>query len=580
MLENADANSAPSCGDGRGNSSEDYLCRAAQACAAGNSVLGMHLYLAAFENAAASPGALEEGAVEGLKQAWALACRLKERSLAEYIFEKLEPYLSPDETERCAEQLQRMALDKLEEFGLSRDDLEDMADMISQDFLGMGLMQVEHVTEPSLAEGLAAAQAAWEQLCNGADDAESGAEAAGEAGRAEKAAVPDGEGAIDGTVALEGASGAKDDDAAGSPSAANKSNMAVGSKGAKKSNDSKESKNAGVSLAAGSTEKKDSARNALARAVEEAGLKVAPAAERITYANLAGYGNAIQTMRDFGVGMQDDPDFKKLVGLLNARHGLGRMPAADTLLFHSPAREDASHFMEATLGELGLPSIRMRMDENLQGMPVLCVMAQADNMPKLNSARNEILGSGALMLEDLDLWESPSPGFGDDFGGFVLAHLSRGAREAVSLIRSAVENPEVYVLASASNVEEIDPFFLDLLEPVSVVDIDYPTPEERVDVWMDIAREHPSLRGVNRSDLVRLSAGMPRFDMYMAAREAIEEAYKDGLASRRYVPVTRENLFEKLAAYQPLDSEEYRSLEEACVRDFRADLDHIDDLLK
>ena len=63
---------------------------------------------------------------------------------------------------------------------------------------------------------------------------------------------------------------------------------------------------------------------------------------------------------------------------------------------------------------------------------------------------------------------------------------------------------------------------------------------------------------------------MPRYDMYMAAREAIEEAYKEGLVSRRYVPVTRENLFDKLAAYQPLDSEEYRALEEAVVKDFRA----------
>ena len=51
-------------------------------------------------------------------------------------------------------------------------------------------------------------------------------------------------------------------------------------------------------------------------------------------------------------------------------------------------------------------------------MPVLCVMAQADNMPQLNSARNEILGAGALMLEDLDLWGSPTADFGDDFGGF------------------------------------------------------------------------------------------------------------------------------------------------------------------
>ena len=302
--------------------------------------------------------------------------------------------------------------------------------------------------------------------------------------------------------------------------------------------------------------------------------------ERITYADLAGYDDVVKVMRDFGVGMQQDEEFQNLVGLLNARHGLDRMPAADTLLFRSPAREDANRFMVATLGELGLPAIKMRMEENLQGMPVLCVMAQADNAPKLNASRNEFLGRGVLMLEDIDLWGSPLADLADDLGGFMFSQLSRGAREAINLIRSAVDNPDVYVLVSAAEAGEIDPFFFDLLEPLSIVDIDYPTPEERVGIWMEIAREHPSLRGVNRSDLVRYSASMPRYDMYMAAREAIEEAYKEGLVSRRYVPVTRENLFEKLAAYQPLDSEEYLALEEAVVKDFRADLEHIDDLLK
>ncbi len=96
---------------------------------------------------------------------------------------------------------------------------------------------------------------------------------------------------------------------------------------------------------------------------------------------------------------------------------------------------------------------------------------------------------------------------------------------------------------------------------------------------MEIAREHPSLRGVTGS-LVRCPRGMPRYDMYMAAREAIEEAYKASLVARRYVPVTADNLFDKLAAYQPLDSDEYRALEEAVVDDFRREFDHLDDLLK
>lgn len=81
------------------------------------------------------------------------------------------------------------------------------------------------------------------------------------------------------------------------------------------------------------------------------------------------------------------------------------------------------------------------------------------------------------------------------------------------------------------------------------------------------------------ADLVRYSVNMPRFDIYMARAEAIEEAYKESLFARRYVPVTRDNLFDKLAAYQPLDSKEYRELEDQVVRDFRSDLENIEDLL-
>ena len=303
--------------------------------------------------------------------------------------------------------------------------------------------------------------------------------------------------------------------------------------------------------------------------------------ENITYKDLAGFDRTIKTMRDFGIGMQDDPEFQGLVTLLNYRHGLERMPAADSFLFRSPAREDAHRFMTATLGEIGLPAIRMHMEENLQGAPVLCVMAQADNHPRLNSARNAFEGPGVLMLEDLDLWEAPVVDADDDLGGFVYATLSRGAREAINLIRSAVENPDVFVIASASDGRAIDGFFYDLLEPLTVVDIDYPDEGERRAIWLDILHDHPSMRGINLDDLVEFSTGMPRYDLYMAAREAIEDAYKTSLMHRNYVPVTTDNLFEKLAAYQPLDSKEYHALENAVVREFSRGLDgSIDDLLK
>ncbi len=528
MFENADTNNSPSQNDEYdNNSSTDYLRRAAQASASGDAVLGMHLYLAAFEQGTRGAYAPDDEAVDGLRQAWSLACKLKERSLAEYIFEKLEPFLTPAEVSICAEQLQRLALDKLEEFGLTREDLEDMTDMISQDFLGIEaprLMKVEHVTLPgALGVGLAQPNKA-------------------------KTAIN----AITEVAATKSETAAEDATAA------------------ETTLDASDHKTAMARTAQTEVESGDDA---------DAHAVVA-SLERITYADIVGYRDTVALMRDFGVGMQNDLQFQDLVSLLNTRHGLDSMPAADAILFRSPAREDANRFMVATLGELGMPAIRMRMEENLQGMPVLCVMAQADNQPKLNTARNAFDGPGVLLLEDLDLWVSPYADPSEDMGGFVITSLSRGAREAISLIRSAAESPDVFVLASASEEGEIDPFFYDLLEPLSIVDIDYPTPAERADIWMEIAREHPSLRSICRADLVKYSDGMPRYDMYMAAREAVEEAYKAGLTNRRYVAVTKDNLFEKLAAYQPLDSAQYRALEDAVVVDFRRELEHLDDLLK
>ena len=148
-----------------------------------------------------------------------------------------------------------------------------------------------------------------------------------------------------------------------------------------------------------------------------------------TYRDLVGYDEAISLMRDYGVGLQNDRSFINFVGMLNHRHGLDRMPALDTMLFRSPAREDAMRFVEATIGELNLPALRMSMDENIQGMPVLCVSAKSDNHPKLNRAHNRFEGPGILVVEDLDLWiVPPEPENTEGFGGFMMANMSRGAR--------------------------------------------------------------------------------------------------------------------------------------------------------
>ena len=484
MFERDEAN-PPASGDPSGAPS-DYLARAVAACEAGDARLGLHLYLAAFEQASEASEVPSEDAIMGLKQAWRVACATKERSLAEYIFGRLEPYLSHDEVAACTSQLQGLAFDRLEEFGISRDDLEEMSEAISQDVMGL-------MAAPPLIIGGPAAPA--------------------------------------------------------------------------------------VALAAPPSSERDVLEQPVPPVgAPEGGAEPQPV-DIYTYDTVPGYGAVVERMRSLGIGLAGDASFGEFVAMLNARHGFDAMPMVDTLLFCSPAREDASRFMMATVGELGLPAVRMRMEESFQGVPMLCVSAQAADADKLAGLRRGFEGGGVLVLEDLDLWGSPLSEAADDMAGLLMAAMSRGAREAVNLIRQAVENPDVYVLASASSAEAVDPFFLDMLYPISCIDIDYPTPAERDDIWMDLARSHPSLRALNRDELVRLSANLPRYDIYMAVREALEEAYKQGLVERRYQPVTRDNLFDKLAAYQPLDSAEYAELENAVISDFAAGLGELEDLL-
>lgn len=585
MFEDKDANCSPSQNNESESSCSSFIRRASQACAAGDEELGLHLYLAAYEKGASEEGPLDNDAAFALRKAWMIAIKLKERSLAEHIFEKMEPLLEPHELAVCAGQLQTLALEKLKEFGLSREDLEEVTDMISQDIRGLGvpgMMKVEHMTLPSGRNATIRHESvklpARKQETADVSDAAPQPPAAKPDGADELSpyaaptdAASNGDG-VDPAFVEVPIEGEPAQEAAAPVEAAETMQS-----------DAAESLKAPASASSAAREsmRGDDAPQGRKTADDPDAHAVLASLENITYSDTPGYRQTVQTMRDFGIGMQDDPQFQSLVTMLNKRHGLERMPAADSFLFRAPAREDAHRFMVATLGELGLPALRMHMEENLQGTPVLCVMAQADNHPRLNASRNSFEGPGVLMLEDLDLWEAPAASADDEFGAFLYASLSRGAREAINLIRSAVENPDVYVLASASDMSQVDGFFFDLLEPLTVVDIDNPSIPERRDVWMSLMQEHPSLRGNDLTTLVSLSDGMPRYDIYMAAREAIEEAYKLSLMQRSYVPVTRANLYEKLAAYQPLDSNEYKALENAVIREFGRGLDGtIDDLLE
>lgn len=479
----------PSSNDEVYRPTENLLQLASAAALRDNNYEAVHLYLAAFESASSSDEKVHQSVIDGLHKAWDLSCQLKDRSLAEHVFEKMEPYLSSDEVAEHVEMLQRLALDKLEEFGFSREDLQDMADMVSEDFVG---------------------------------------------------AIKDGS----------------------APDAIFAQVLSI---------DKKQSSSGIVPWPHPSkTTEKDELD-------EEDSQPRNP--EEFTYADLVGFNRAIEFMHKRGIGLRNDSDFMEFLATLSRRHGISALPSFETLLFRSFSREDANQFMMATAQELGVPGVRMYMEETPMGFPVLLVVTTTDF--KMNPSRGGFNGPGLLMLEDIDLWGAPFSSDSEDFEGLPpYAQFSRGARDAIMFIRSAVENPDVTVMATCADDAYLDEFFIDLLGPLNTVDIDAPNEEERMSIWRDVFSLYPSLRVLGIDELTRLSANLSRYDIYVAAREAVDQAFRQSIELRSYVPVTRDNIYNKLAAFQPLDSREYSELEESAVESLRHDLEHVDDLLK
>ena len=371
----------------------DYLERAQAAAEAGDRELAMHLFLTAYEEACKRSPVASDSAISALRRAWGIACDMKERSLAEYIFDKLEPHLSTDEAPEYAKRLQNLALDKLSEFGISRADLEGVADMISEE-----IGQNAHIT--------------------------------------------------------------------------------------------------GISP--------------------------------IMSMHIPG---------DTGADSADDSDEPR--------------PTTASADVHKAAPSKA--------------------------VPMLCVTVSAKNQPRM-LGRVALEAPSVLVLEDIDMWGAPliDAASSTEGEGAMFASMSRAAREAVALVTAAVENPNIYVLASVGGEAPDQGYLYDLMEPMSVVDIYLPDELERRQIWETIASEHPSVRSLDMAMLTKMSRNLSRTDIVTAAREAVEDAYRAGLKARCYKPITQELMFEHISNFQPLDSTEYRALEDAVIADFRKQIADIE----
>ena len=288
-----------------------------------------------------------------------------------------------------------------------------------------------------------------------------------------------------------------------------------------------------------------------------------------TFDTLVGFGEEIERLRLMGLlDNAEDSEFVSFVEQMKLQHGLFDEPTGEAILFKSVVREDADRLMIATANELGHPTVRMRVASPHPGVQAICIMAT----PGVTEKGFEDWGT--LVLEGVDSWGTPEAfDLGVAYDEMAIANAANGAMKAVSLLRKAASNPKVTILASASG--DIDPHSLigAWIGPMKVFGVPAPSEAERDEIWDHLMSKHVSMSAMDRVELVRLSEGMPRCDIFAAAREAVSQAYRQSIDQRTYVPVDRGNLLNKIAAYQPLDSEEYRWIEESAVDDFRDEIE-------
>lgn len=543
MSFDADQSQAPKADD-CSNTSEDFLQRAARAVDAGDAILGVHLYLAAFERALDENLVPSVESLSGMQEAWRIAVSSKQRSLAEYIFERLEPFLSEEATAQYADELQRLAFDKLEDLGIPREALEGMAGIMGQDVTPASGQDESFMGFDLGADGLSGLMSKRIQDRGGTLE-EPDAAAQNEGGLSDALRASQEE--LRRKLA-EGLSGA-DGQGAGSASA--------------------------DVVPAQPTPKKP--KVSISQIVIPPKEKTPAEQKRFNYQDLCGFDRAIARMAEMGVGHRDDAAYRNFVKMLNNRHGLTQPPVLGTLMFVSDAREDAGYFMAATAGELKVPAVRMRFDRNSAGQTVLVVMASPDFPARLGQvAQHGFPGPAAVILEDIDCWQVPELDVSLDemnMSNLMQVQVSRGAREALTFLSVALATPEVTVMASCSDVNAIDPYFGDLLGAYAPIEIDLPTAEERKSLWRKAQTDHPSLRGLDVLSLVSFSRGMSRYEILAIANEAVENAYRESLARQRFCAVQTSDVIMRLSSFHALDSSEYAQMEDQLMSELSRSLD-------
>jgi hypothetical protein len=496
-----------------------YLEAAETALVSGQLRLAIHLFRAAFEVETAY-GSLASGrVVDGLRKAWDLAIELGDRSIAESLFGDLAPHNNSEQNEQATMRLQTLALDQLEGMGITEDDLENIAGVISREIL-----------ETDGEDLLGSLKAALEQLGMHTED---------------------------------------DKDDSSAQQAIQKISPTDSAPSAHRSS------SPGSSTKAGLVRIGRELRELNDRNQEEAGQK------RLNYQVLAGYDRALRHMREFGFLSAADENHRAFIERSAAMHGVSRLSLDDTFLFFGPSREDISLFAHATAGEIGFPVLHVSVDLDSQGNGTIKLAGPFKrgffgSPPDLM----DMVTPCIVLIENIDHLQEMFTNEQQAIrrsGGRLRGMMSPGGRsmqtEITGYLRALRRKPGIITMATSQHTGILREPLRGLLEPIHEIEVAEPEQDERRDVLISFASEHPSFTELDVDRIARLSAGLSRNELVFAVHAAVESAYRESLRTGRYNQVTLSDVLVQFTPFIDHGSSVYQQVEDEVVAQFHHDLE-------
>ncbi len=145
--------------------------------------------------------------------------------------------------------------------------------------------------------------------------------------------------------------------------------------------------------------------------------------------------------------------------------------------------------------------------------------------------------------------------------------------EITGYLRALRQRPGVFLMATAEHTGSIKSPLLDLVEPLSEIEILPPSKKERRDVLVYFAKSHPSFTELDVDRIAELSDGLSRREIINASGMATETAYRESLRTGQYSKVKIGDVLVNIAQYIDHDSQLYKAVEDEAVAQLYQDIE-------